>query len=289
MIPWLLAGKALEGTVVRVDDEHREQVGRQRRRRPIVVVACEEPCLMPRGKALYWTGEPAGREYLVEDVTERPGGGSTVTLKLQTDRVQGAAERRSAGLLLRADDRRGLRAVPADRRAVDAPAEARARGHRPRGQRRLPGGRMTYNQAVIDEAERVATQTRDALLAHPRRGRRRPERGRRRGQEHVRLAARSGSCARTACAWRSPRRRTSRSSASSARSPPPTPPRRSPTCPPVTWRSRRGCALPNVDIVSPAYRASGARADRRARSTSSPPRATPAAARFRSSARSTRC
>ena len=38
MIPWLLAGKALDGTVVRVDDEHREQVGRQRRRRPLVVV-----------------------------------------------------------------------------------------------------------------------------------------------------------------------------------------------------------------------------------------------------------
>ena len=89
MVPWLLAGKALEGTVVRVDDEHREQVGRQRRRRPIVVVACDEPCLMPRGKALYWTGEPAGREYLVEDVTERRGGGSTVTLKLQTDRSKG--------------------------------------------------------------------------------------------------------------------------------------------------------------------------------------------------------
>ena len=86
MIPWLLAGKALTGTVVRVDPDHREQVGKQQRRRPVVVVACEEPCLMPHGKALYWTGEPAGREYLVDAVADAPDGGSTVTLKLQTDR-----------------------------------------------------------------------------------------------------------------------------------------------------------------------------------------------------------
>jgi hypothetical protein len=84
--------------VVRVDAEHREQVGRQRRRRPVVVVACDEPCLMPLGKPLYWTGEPAGREYVVEDVVERRPGGSTVTLKLQTDRSRGlptAGERAS--------------------------------------------------------------------------------------------------------------------------------------------------------------------------------------------------
>jgi hypothetical protein len=87
MVPLLLAGKAVAGAVVHVDSDHRELVGKQRRRRPVVVIASDEPCVMPCGKALYWTGKPAGREYLVEDVAERSEGGSTVTLKLQTDRA----------------------------------------------------------------------------------------------------------------------------------------------------------------------------------------------------------
>ena len=39
---------------------------------------------MPEGKELWWTGCPGGRSYEIHQVTARPEGGSTVTLKLST-------------------------------------------------------------------------------------------------------------------------------------------------------------------------------------------------------------
>lgn len=85
LVPLIVSGKAIAGRVRSVDAEHRVQVGAQRRRRPIVVLDCEEPCVMPLGKELWWTGEPAGREYVICNV-ESAGQGSRVTLELQTDR-----------------------------------------------------------------------------------------------------------------------------------------------------------------------------------------------------------
>lgn len=84
MIGYLLDGKALEGEVARVDENNREVVNVRAVRRPLIAVSCEEPCRMPRGRTLYWTEQPQGKGWTVEEITPAPGGGSTVTLKLLT-------------------------------------------------------------------------------------------------------------------------------------------------------------------------------------------------------------
>jgi len=88
MIPYLLDGKAVQGEVVRLDPDHRELGPSQVSlvRRPLVTIASDEPCLMPQGKELWWTGCPGGQSYEVHRVTARREGGSTVTLKLSTSK-----------------------------------------------------------------------------------------------------------------------------------------------------------------------------------------------------------
>jgi hypothetical protein len=86
MVGYLLDGKALDGEVVGVDENNRELVNVKRMRRPLVTISCEEPCRIPRGRTLYWTQNPHGKGWMLEDITPTPGDGTTVTMKLLTDR-----------------------------------------------------------------------------------------------------------------------------------------------------------------------------------------------------------
>lgn len=87
MAPHLLAGKAIAGEVVNVDESRRELIGGKRCRRPSVVVRSIESCTVPLGTDLWWTEAPAGKEWRVTSVTATPTGGSDVTLILQTNRM----------------------------------------------------------------------------------------------------------------------------------------------------------------------------------------------------------
>ncbi len=83
MIPYLLDGKAIRGTVLHVDRDHMELATKRNVRRPLVAIACDEPCRMPVGKTLYWTGDPSGPEWRIHAV-QNASDGSTVTVKLMT-------------------------------------------------------------------------------------------------------------------------------------------------------------------------------------------------------------
>jgi hypothetical protein len=84
MIPYLLEHKAVCGRVVRLDPDHKEMAERRLVKRPLVTLHSAEPCLMPVGKELWWTGQPDGREYVVQACAAAATGGTLVTLKLMT-------------------------------------------------------------------------------------------------------------------------------------------------------------------------------------------------------------
>jgi hypothetical protein len=84
MVRYLIENKAVQGRVVQVDDTYQEMVSVIRKRRPLVTISSVDPCLMPRGKELWWTGDRDGRSYIVHDVRHGAQGGSVVTLKLTT-------------------------------------------------------------------------------------------------------------------------------------------------------------------------------------------------------------
>jgi len=84
MIPYLLQHKAVRGRVVGVDREYRERASSRLVRRPLVTLHAPDPCLIPVGKELWWTGQPDGREFVVHAVVPAPREGSLVTLKLMT-------------------------------------------------------------------------------------------------------------------------------------------------------------------------------------------------------------
>lgn len=84
MIAYLLEQKAVRGRVVAVDRTHKELATRRMVSRPLVRLHSPDPCLMPVGKELWWTGQPTGREFVVQAVTVAPGSGSLVTLKFMT-------------------------------------------------------------------------------------------------------------------------------------------------------------------------------------------------------------
>ena len=83
MIPYLLDGKAVRGVVRLIDREYMEVAKVQRVRRPLVVLDCDEPCRMPVGKKLYWTGEADGPDWKIHAV-RNSGSRSQVTMKLMT-------------------------------------------------------------------------------------------------------------------------------------------------------------------------------------------------------------
>jgi hypothetical protein len=80
MIPYLLDHKAVAGQVDHVDPDHRELARVNLVRRPLVRILTPDPCLMPRGKQLWWTQQPAGPAWVVHAVAPTRGG-TAVTLK----------------------------------------------------------------------------------------------------------------------------------------------------------------------------------------------------------------
>lgn len=70
MVPFLLSGEALAGTVVSIDLDHREVAKVKSVLRPRLVIETTEPCLMSEGKELYWTKTPNKAEYVVVEVQE---------------------------------------------------------------------------------------------------------------------------------------------------------------------------------------------------------------------------
>lgn len=83
MVAAMLNGEAIAGRVVAVDDEHREVASVKSVRRPVLTVDCDEPCTMPTGRRLWWTGHPKGAAYELRSVSRRRAG-SRVQLCLQT-------------------------------------------------------------------------------------------------------------------------------------------------------------------------------------------------------------
>jgi hypothetical protein len=81
MIPFLLDHKAVAGQVDNVDPDYREVARVKRVRRPLVRIVTPDPCLMPRGKQLWWTRQPARPAWVVHAVAPARDGGTAVTLK----------------------------------------------------------------------------------------------------------------------------------------------------------------------------------------------------------------
>ena len=84
MLPYLLQQKAVRGRVVAVDVNHKEPGPSRQVRRPLVTLHSADACLLPVGKELWWTEQADGREYVVDEVQDAPGGGALVRLKLMT-------------------------------------------------------------------------------------------------------------------------------------------------------------------------------------------------------------
>jgi hypothetical protein len=84
MVPELLAHRAVRGRVVRLDVNHRERAAVKTVRRPLLTLLSPRPCLMPTGKKLWWTRQPAGKEWVVYSVVPVNATGAEVTLKLMT-------------------------------------------------------------------------------------------------------------------------------------------------------------------------------------------------------------
>jgi hypothetical protein len=99
MIPYLLDHRAVEGTVVSYDGDHREvKAGNTRASRvPVVTLRSRRRCLIPNGKELWWTEEPDRVCVIVDSVLpDVSGPGSIVVLKVMThvadaDRLRGAS------------------------------------------------------------------------------------------------------------------------------------------------------------------------------------------------------
>ena len=84
MAAYVLSNKAVRGTVIAVDLSHREPGPKRMVCRPLVSLRSPDPCLMPAGRELWWTEQSDGKEFVVEEVTPGPHGGSDVVLKLMT-------------------------------------------------------------------------------------------------------------------------------------------------------------------------------------------------------------
>lgn len=84
MAAYVLGNKAVRGTVVAVDPTHKEPGPKRMVCRPLVTLRSPDPCLIPVGRELWWTEQPEGKEFVVEEVSPGPHGGSDVVLKLMT-------------------------------------------------------------------------------------------------------------------------------------------------------------------------------------------------------------
>ncbi|WP_020473473.1 hypothetical protein [Zavarzinella formosa] len=84
MAGYVLANKAVRGTVSHVDPDHKEPGPKRMVLRPLVTLRSPDPCLIPVGRELWWTEQPTGREFVVEEIGDAPNGGSDIVLKLMT-------------------------------------------------------------------------------------------------------------------------------------------------------------------------------------------------------------
>jgi hypothetical protein len=114
MIPYLLEHKAVCGRVVRLDPDRKEMAERRLVKRPLVTLHSAEVCLMPVGKELWWTGQPDGREYVVQACAAAATGGTLVTLKLMTssNTARLPAVGSDACFSIHSTDRKWLAALP---------------------------------------------------------------------------------------------------------------------------------------------------------------------------------
>ena len=71
MLPRLLSGEAIEGEVITCTVSRTDGA--------TAVLRTEEPCALPPGLALWWSGAPFGRGWEIERI-EAAGAGSKITL-----------------------------------------------------------------------------------------------------------------------------------------------------------------------------------------------------------------
>jgi hypothetical protein len=84
MVPYLLEGKAIKGQVTQIDTTHKELIKIKRMARPLLRIHSADPCLMPKGKELWWSKVPSGPPFIIHDIQNIVSGGSVITLKLMT-------------------------------------------------------------------------------------------------------------------------------------------------------------------------------------------------------------
>lgn len=82
MVPYLLDGDAIDGTVVHTDIHHRAQGPKNMVNRPEITLDTDDPAVLPDGKALWWT-DNQDKDWKVISTAAR-GGGTRVRLQLQT-------------------------------------------------------------------------------------------------------------------------------------------------------------------------------------------------------------
>ena len=83
MVPHLLDGDAIRGTVAKLDDNHRVRPKTRTVRRALLTLDTDDPVTLPLGKKLWWTTTAHDAPWEVLDVTAQ-GRGSRVVLMLTT-------------------------------------------------------------------------------------------------------------------------------------------------------------------------------------------------------------
>jgi hypothetical protein len=83
MIPHLLDGDAIRGTVVKLDDNHRVRPRTRTVQRALLTLDTDDPVTLPLGKRLWWTATAHDAPWQVVDVSA-VGGATRVVLMLTT-------------------------------------------------------------------------------------------------------------------------------------------------------------------------------------------------------------
>jgi len=92
MIPHVLRGSALMGSVVRVDRSHRERsASGQLRSYPVVTLSCSHECVMPLGKKLFWSADPGGSGWHVVEIAPAADGVTSIRLRREKSPRSGTA------------------------------------------------------------------------------------------------------------------------------------------------------------------------------------------------------
>jgi hypothetical protein len=83
MVPFLLDGDAIRGTVAKVDDNYRVTPRTRTVRRALLTLDSDDPIVLPTGKKLWWTATAGDAPWEVVDVRAH-GAGSRIILMLTT-------------------------------------------------------------------------------------------------------------------------------------------------------------------------------------------------------------